>query len=138
MALCEWQERLCKMLYDLRVTVEANVVDDVTSVHIMHLGMLHGLLSTASRLDAGECTNDSRRFWGLRKAATGRVGMAFLHRSSVWRMVKYFFRIDGMFGRAGLYVNTKGILWLPVSVRDLSFLCRAFDLGASRALLIAA
>ena len=41
-----------------------------------------------------------------------------------------------MFGRAGLYVNTKGILWL--SVRDLSFLCRAFDLDASRALLMAA
>ena len=37
-----------------------------------------------------------------------------------------------MFDRAGLNVNAKGILWL--SERDLSFLCRAFDLGASRAL----
>ena len=62
--------------------------------------------------------------------------MAFLHRSEVWRIGKYFIRIDGMFGRAGLYVNTRGILWL--SVRDLFFLCRAFDLGASRALLMAA
>ena len=124
------------MLYDLRVIVEVNVVDDVMDVHVMHLGMLHGLLSTVSRLDADECTNESRRFLGLRKAAMGRVGMAFLHRSEVWRRGKYFFRIDGMFDRAGLYVNTKGIDWL--CVRDLSFLCRAFDLDASRALLMAA
>ena len=124
------------MLYDLRVIVEVNVVDDVMDVHVMHLEMLHGPLPTMSRLDADECTNESRRFLDLRKAAMGRVGMAFLHRSEVWGIGKYFFRIDGMFGRAGLYVNTKGILWL--SVRDLSFLCRAFDLGASRALLMAA
>ena len=37
-------------MYALRVIVEVNVVD-VMSVHVMHLGMLHGLLSTASRLD---------------------------------------------------------------------------------------
>ena len=136
MTLCEWQERLCRMLCDFRVIVEVNVVDDVMDVHVMHLGMLHGLLPTVSRLDADECTNESRRFLGLRKAAIGRVRMAFLHRFAVWRMGKYFFRIDGMFGRAGLCVNNKGTLWL--SVRDLFFLCRAFDLCASRALLMAA
>ena len=124
------------MLYDLRVIVEVNVVDDVMDVHVMHLGMLHDLLPTVSYLDRDECTNESQRFLGLRKAAMGRVGMAFLHLSEVWKIRKYFFRIDGMFGRAGLYVNTKGILWL--SVRDPSFLCRAFDLSASRALLMAA
>ena len=124
------------MLYDLRLIVEVNVVDDVMDVHVMHLGMLHSLLPTVSRLDADECTNESRRFLGLRKAAMGRIGMASLRRSEVWTIGKYLFRIDGMFGRAGLYVNTKGILWL--SVRDLSFLCRIFDLGVSRALIMAA
>ncbi len=98
------------MLYDLRVIVEVNVVDDVMDVHVMHLGMLHGLLPTVSRLDADECTNESRRFLGLRKAAMMRIGMASLRRSEVWTIGKYLFRIDGMFGRAGLYVNTKGIL----------------------------
>ena len=136
MTLCEWQKRLCRMLYDLRVIVEVNVVDDLMDVHVMHLGMLHGLLPTMSRLDADECTNESRSFRVCGKLAWGGSGWLFLHRSEVWRIGKYFFRIDGMFGRAGLYVNTKGILWL--SVRDLSFLCRAFDLGASRALLMAA
>ena len=64
--------------------------------------------------------------------------MAFLHQSDVWRMGKYFFSMDVMFGngRAGLYIITKGILWLSVS--DLSFLCSAFNLDASRALLMAA
>ena len=42
------------MLYVLRVIVEVNVFDDVMSVHVMHLGMLHGLLPTVSRLDADE------------------------------------------------------------------------------------
>ena len=123
------------MLYDLRVILEVNVVDDVMSVHFMHLGMLHGLVPTVSRLDADDCTNESRRFLGLCKAAMGRVGMAFLLRSEVWRMGKYFFTTDGMFGRAVLHVNPKAFLWL--SVRDLSFLCGVFDLVASRALLMA-
>ena len=79
------------MLYDLRVIVEVIAVDDVMDVHVKHLGMLHGPLPTVSRLDADECTNVSRRFLGLRKAAVGRVGMAFLHRSEVWRIGKYFF-----------------------------------------------
>ena len=77
-------------MYDLRVIVEVSVVDDVMDVHGMHLAMLHGLLPTMSRLDADECTNESRRFLGLRKAAMGRVGMAFSHRSEVWRVGKYF------------------------------------------------
>ena len=38
------------MLYVLRVKVEVNVVDDVMSVHVMHLGMLLGLLATVSGL----------------------------------------------------------------------------------------
>ena len=95
------------MLYDLQVIVEVNVVDDVMDVHVMHLGMLHGPLPTVSRLDADECTNESRRFLGLRKAAMGRVGMAFLHRSEVWRIGKYLFRIDGMFGRLGCMLTLK-------------------------------
>ena len=40
-----------------------------------------------------------------------------------------------MFGRVGIYVNTKGILFL--SVRGLFFLCKAFDLGVSKALFMA-
>ncbi|KAK3727005.1 hypothetical protein RRG08_032395 [Elysia crispata] len=75
--LVDMRERLCRMLYDLRVIVEVNVVDDVMDVHVMHLGMLHGPLPTMSRLDADECTHESRRFLGLRKAAMGRLGMAF-------------------------------------------------------------
>ena len=32
----------------------STVVDDVMSVHVMHLGMLHGPLPNVSRLDADE------------------------------------------------------------------------------------
>ena len=39
------------MLYVLRLIVEVNVVDDMMSVHVMQLGMLHGLLPTVSRLE---------------------------------------------------------------------------------------
>ena len=39
------------MFYVLRVIVEVNVVEDVMSVHVMHLGMFHGLLPTAFCLD---------------------------------------------------------------------------------------
>ena len=45
------------MLYVLQVIVEVNVVDDVMSVHVMHLEILHGLRSTVSRLDADEWGN---------------------------------------------------------------------------------
>ena len=62
--------------------------------------------------------------------------MGFLHRSDVWRMGKYFFNMVGMFGRVGLCVNTKGILSL--SLKDPSFLYKAFHLGVSKALFIAA
>ena len=52
------------MLYVLWLIVELNAFDDVMSVQIMYLGMLHGLLPTVSLRDAGECTNESRRFFG--------------------------------------------------------------------------
>ena len=42
------------MLYVLRVIVAVNEVNDVVNVHVMHLGMLHGLLPTVSLLDADE------------------------------------------------------------------------------------
>ena len=63
MTLCEWQMRLCRMIYLLRVVVEVNIVDDVKSVHVKHLGMLHDLLPTVSRLDADDSIYEPRRFF---------------------------------------------------------------------------
>ena len=62
------------MLLVLQVIVEVNVVDCVMNVHVMHPVMLLAV----SRLDADQCTDESRRFLGLRKAAMGSVRMAFL------------------------------------------------------------
>ena len=118
------------MLHGLQVIVEVNVVDDVMSVHVMHL------LLTVFRLTRMSELTDQGGFWACGKLPWGVPGWLFLHRSDVWMMRKFFFSPDGTFGGVGLYVKTKGILSL--SVRDLTFLCKAFDLGVSKTLSIAA
>ena len=55
------------MLYVLPVTVKVILLDDVMNVLLM---MLHGLQAIVSCLEAPECTKESQRFLGMRKAVS--------------------------------------------------------------------
>ena len=105
--------------------------------HVRHALTLHGLKPGLLLVGAVvECTSMSLKFVGLLKAAMGGSGMAFLHLSDRCSIGRYVLMMVEMFGRAGLYVTTNGILCACVSV--FLRLSSAWGLGVSMALLIAA
>ena len=78
--------------------------------HVLHLQLLHdekpGLMFCGAVV---EWTSMSLRLVGLRKAAIGGCGMAFLHLSEECRTGRRLRRMLEMLGSAGLYVWTRGI-----------------------------
>ena len=105
-------ESLCRMLHVLGLVVEDKVVYDVMSVGYMPC--IWGCCMVCCMLCLAQTrTNvlmNHGGFWACGKLPWKWSDVFFfLHRFDVWRMVNFFFSMDGMFGRAGVYFNTNRI-----------------------------